>query len=169
MSKRQDKKDLKEFLNPLKLSIDDALNTENPVYEVARRLNQLPQSKLSRNQLDFEGVFYFFGDALNGGFVTALGNDSGEYFHETEAFAATFCSPKMVAVLEAVQSMFPDSQIPKDRNLREEIIETLTDRWEKDPFDDATSDFFDLESEFHRGLLDYLKKHKDEFANIIEA
>jgi len=169
MSKRHDKKDLKEFLNLSKLSIDDALNTENPIYEVARRLNQLPRSRLSRNQLEFEGIFYFFGDALSGGFVSALGNDSGKYFHETEAFAVTFCSSKMVAVLEAVKSMFPDSHIPKDRNLREEIIETLTDRYEKDPFDDATSDFFDLESEFHDGLLDYLKKHRDEFANMIEA
>ncbi len=169
MSKRHDRKELKEFLNPSKLSIDDALNSENPIYEVARRLNQLPQGKLSQTQLAFEGVFYFFGEALNGGLVSALGNDSGQYFHETEAFAVTYCSPQMVAVLEAVKSLFPDSQVPKDRNNREEIIETLTDSWEKDPFDDATSDFYDLETEFHQGLLDYLKKHKDEFANIIEA
>ena len=169
MSKRQDKKDAKEFLSPRKLSIDDALNAEHPVYEVARRLNQLPRSELSRNQLNFEGIFYFFGAALNGGFVSALGNDSGKYFHETETFATTYCSPKMVAVLAEVKSMFPDSRIPTDRNLREEFVETLTDSWEKDPFDEATTKFFELESEFHQGLLNYLIKHKNEFENIIEA
>ena len=169
MSQRHEKNELNEFLNPGKLSIDEAMNAEDPVYEVARRLDHLPRKRLSRVQLNFERIFYLFGDTLSGGFLSSLGNSSGDYFHETEDFAATYCSPKLVTVLEAVRSMFPDAHVPRDRNLREEALENLTNKWEIDPFDETTSDFFDLESEFHQGLLDYLKKNKNEFTNIIEA
>jgi hypothetical protein len=169
MSKRNEKKDLKEFLNPSKLTIDDALNSENPVYEVARRLDHLPQEKLSGVQRNFEGIFCLFGDTLNGGFLSSLANSSGDYFHETESFTESYCSPQLAKVMESVRGMFPDGQIPKDRNRREELIEKLTNNYEVDPFDETTSEFCDLEPEFCQGLLDYLKEHKNEFANIVEA
>ena len=169
MSKRSDKKELKEFLKPSKLSIDEALTTEDPVYEVARRLNHLPRDKLSRIQRNFEGVFYFFGATLSGGFLSSLGSSSGEFFHETEAFAATYCSPELATILVAVKSIFPDAHVPKDQNLREGLLENLTDNWESDPFDEAEAGLYVLESDFRRGLLDYVKKYRNEFANINEA
>ncbi len=169
MSRRQQRERQERMAldNPPKLSIDAALKSDDPATEVAIRLPGLPE--LSTSQRTFEGLFYFFASTLGGGIETALSSDIGRFFSEVETFAANYCSPAMAAVFEEVKSLFPGATVPVDFDSREKLVWSLTDGFEKDPFDNATSKFYALEDEFRQGLVAYLTDNKEDFDNLIEA
>lgn len=168
-TKREHDAELKEFLNPSRLTVDQALAADNPAYEIARRLDHIAPQRLTKAQIRFDGIASLYGDTLNGGFLQSLDNTPGNFFHEAEALAIEYCDAEVVAIFASIKALFPESQVPQERIRRQQIIQLLSNDWEDDPFEEQTEHFYRIETKFRDAMVEFVRDHKEDFENIVEA
>lgn len=151
------------------MSIDDALASDNPIWEIARRLERIAPQHLTRPEIRFDGIASLHGDTLSGGFLASLDNVPGNFFQQAEALAVEYCDAEVVSVFASVKALFPDGVVPEERASRQAVIETLSDQWARDPFAQQTAHFYRVESRFRDAMIEFVRDHRADFANIVDA
>jgi hypothetical protein len=156
---------VREFDNPVPMTIDEALDSPNPAFEIALRLGRSNKQPMTDVESLFYEASYVLGDILNGGLDQCLSNSAGDYFDSAVKFAEGYCDPGVAAALRKVERKFPNSAIPKDRIVRQGILEALTSKNEG-LFDALDTEFYGLEALYIEGLLNLAKNEKAEFVNL---
>jgi len=164
-TKREIDAELKTFHNPAPMTIEQALASDNPAFEIARRLGLSQKQPMTDAEQLFYEASYFLGDVLNGGFDQCLINSAGDYFLKVVRFADEYCNPDVAVVLRKVAREFPNAAIPEERSERFELLESLTSGNEN-LFDLLDSEFYGLEEQYLEGLLNLACSRKSEFVNL---
>ena len=89
-------------------------------------------------------------------------NSSGEYAHETLRALGEINATKMAEILNHAIKIFPSLPVPKDTEIRREVMEDLseeiTDRWYK--LDD---EFYEYPENLAGLVINYVKTNKVKF------
>lgn len=137
--------------------IDDILisldNYINELCEYGENINVLtkPQMTLFLNQ-NFEK------EINNGGLNQFFYNSSGEFSFETVQSLKEIKAFYTATILEEAISQFPNNNVPKDRDSREEIIEEI-EQIANDVWEDLDSKLYGYEDNLSELNLSYIKSN----------
>lgn len=153
VTKREFEAQLRYLENPPEMSMEDALNSEQPVFEISIRL-----AASDVELTEYENMFFeadcFLADTLNGGLIQTMCNRTGEYTDSVHHFASTYCDADVSQIFSELKALFPGGVIPLNLVERNDVIDTLSDDLDEfDPFDELTLRFYELESKFKEGLI----------------
>jgi hypothetical protein len=96
----------------------------------------------------------------NGGFSQYFYNSSGDYAMETITALKTVKSKIFLELLNNAVKKFPDGTVPKDRDERDELLETMEDDSVWDSLDES---FYQYEEDIYSLMIDYIKNNMKEF------
>jgi hypothetical protein len=98
----------------------------------------------------------------NGGFNQFYYNSSGDYANEVLESLKSIGDEKTVQIIQEANERFPDKNVPKDREERQEILEKIEDEvngtWEN-----LDQRFCEYEEDLNALNMAYIKKHKEHF------
>ncbi len=108
-------------------------------------------------------VFYFNQELEreinSGGFSSFFYYSYANYFDETIASLKSIGAFQFAALLQDATTVFPNNQVPKDLNERQELVESFAeDAWKE--YDDK---FYAYPENLNKLNLEYVRKHKDLF------
>lgn len=151
-------------------SIDKILNSQDD-NKVILEIGKLITDKLGLNEdlnlLTDTGKIFVYIDTLerevnNGGFHQFFFNNSGQYSYEALDAYQRIKAFKTADIISKAISLFPLTTIPKDTELRRQIIDTvdnsIVDEWDK-----LDQEFYKYEDNISKLLIDFIKLNKDLF------
>jgi len=150
--------------------IDEILRMEDQtdiVIEIGQLLSNKSEKDKSFESLNEHEKNVIFiemleGQVNNGGFDQYFFNSSGEYAHETLKALEEINAPKMSEILNKAIMSFPSLPIPKDSEIRREVMEDLrediSDKWDK--LDD---EFYKYPENLAGLVIEYVKSNKSKF------
>ncbi len=116
------------------------------------------------NLTEAEKVFVYVdmleGQVNNGGFDQFFFNSSGDYTHEILNAYVTIKAHKTADLIEIAIKAFPVSPVPKDTEIRREIMQNLDERT-SNIWDDLDNKFYEYEENIAGLLIDYIKLNID--------
>ena len=116
------------------------------------------------NLTEAEKVFIYVdmleGQINNGGFDQFFFNSSGDYTHEILAAYEKIKAHKTAYLIEMAIKAFPVSPVPKDTEVRREIMQNLDERI-SNVWDDLDNKFYEYEENIAGLLIDYIKLNVD--------
>ena len=115
-TKKEFEAQLRYMQNPPKMSMDDALSAERPEFEIGIRI-AAKEEELTAVENTFWEVESFLGDALNGGIMQALCNDTGSYIESVHNFTTKYCGVDVSDIFNELKALFPSCIIPIDLSL----------------------------------------------------
>ena len=146
------------------LSRDPSDNVVIDAHEYCMRKCGYDASKLDNSCVrDFVLCMIFAGEVDNGGLRQFFSNSSGDMSEETLA-ALGKINPQSADILEEAMACFPDGNVPKDRELRNEIMDMFDDK-ANERLDELDRRFYE-QTEFSAQLYDFLMAHKNEFMGL---
>ena len=164
--RKQFKKSMQEHINR-KLDIGEILSREYSdsavvdAYEYCMRKCEWDPSALeSCNVRDFLLCVLFEGEVANGGISQFLSNSSGDMTEETVLALEKIGEPETVAMLREVLQCFPNGVVPKNREVRNDLMEQFDEKVE------AQFDQFDRvlwEHSLSQSCYTFLQYHKNDF------
>ena len=98
----------------------------------------------------------------NGGFNQYFSNSSGEYAQETILSLKTIGAYKTASIVQMAIAQFPGSIVPKDSDVRREIVEKIEESADE-IWNDLDQLFFLYEDDLNSLNIEYVKKNKDFF------
>jgi len=111
--------------------------------------------------------FFYYNQNLereinNGGFSQYFFNSTGDYAHETVDSLIAINANHTAKILKKAIAQFPENKVPKNSNLREEIIEKIEEEanimWEE-----LENDFFKYEDNLNELNLKFVKENLNSF------
>ncbi len=156
---------MKNPKSPPPMSMNDALASANPNHEISIRIHGELEQLTPAERLYWQASYYL-GDALNGGLIQALSNDTGCLTDEVQRFAEQYCGEALVQVFAELKAAFALGVVPIDRKERNDAIDRLSDHWETDPFEALTARFYALAPEYEAGLLKLAATRSAEFRGL---
>ncbi len=145
-------------------STDD---TNKIIIEIDNYICELCQwGEKMENLSNLQKCFYFNQnlerEINNGGFSQYFFNSSGDYALETIESLNLIGANKTAKILEKAIAQFPESKVPIDKVLREEILEQIEEKanivWEQ--LDD---EFVKYDDDLNSLNLEFVKKNLDSF------
>jgi hypothetical protein len=137
--------------------IDDVLisidNYINELCEYGENLNVL-----TKQQVTFFLNQNFEKEINNGGLNQFFYNSSGEFSFETIQSLKEINAVHTATILEEAICQFPNNNVPKDRNLRDEIIEEIEDI-ANDIWEELDSKLYENEDNLSDLNLTYIKSN----------
>ncbi|MBN1216196.1 MAG: DMP19 family protein [Candidatus Lokiarchaeota archaeon] len=98
----------------------------------------------------------------NGGFNQFFFNSAGDYSRNILTALKTIGSTFFLNIFERAIAMFPNSEVPKDRNTRQEFLEKIEEEanpiWEK-----LDREFYKYEEDIYSLMIDYIKNNINDF------
>ncbi len=156
---------LQELGRPSRMTIQEALDSWDPIAAVACRIRLFPLDDMTYEEEWFFRVGNFFGDAIESGLLQALKNETGNWFVEVEDFAKDYCAPELLRVFGQIREVFPGGQVPLYAQQRVPIIERVVSGDEV-RFDSLSRAFFQYEGVFRDGLMKFIRHNQACFGNI---
>jgi len=116
------------------------------------------------NLTEAEKVFVYVdmleGQVNNGGFDQFFFNSSGDYTHEILNAYEIIKAHKTADLIEIAIKAFPVSPVPKDTEIRREIMQNLDERT-SNIWDDLDNKFYEYEENIAGLLIDYIRLNID--------
>ena len=111
--------------------------------------------------------YFYFNQNLerevnNGGFSQYFINSSGEFAHETLTSLRSIGTNKTASILQDAMAQFPDSLVPKDRAVRQQIVVQIEEVANK-AWDELDKQFFTYEDNLSDLAIHYVKQNKIDF------
>lgn len=143
------------------LSRESSDNVVIDAHEYCMRKCGYDASKLDDGYVrDFVLCMIFAGEVDNGGLRQFFSNSSGDMSEETlEALGGI--NAQCADILKEAMACFPDGNVPKDCEFRNEIMDTFDDK-ANERLDVLDRRFYE-QVELSEQLFDYLMVHKNEF------
>lgn len=163
MNKKQRKAEMSRFLNPVPMSIDNALDSAHPLYEITRCLSQKSLVEMTEPERIFYLVQSFQADVLNGGLHQVLTNSTGEYIEMVKQFAHVRGLDQIEKVLTGVISKFPNGVVPENREARMDAVCAMAQSEYDDPFEALTLKFYECEGDLTEALIKHATENRDAF------
>lgn len=119
------------------------------------------------DKLTEEQKLFYYNQCLereinNGGFNQYFFNSSGDFAHKTVQSLQTIGAYKTADILQKAIDQFPNSNVPEDRNERQEILEQIQETadvvWE-----DLDQQFYSYEEDLDTLNFEFIRKNKDKF------
>lgn len=153
-----------------KMTIEQILEMDDvqlAVIELDTRVNELSDygediSKLTAPQKVLLFVENVEREVNNGGFNQFFWNSSGDYAHESLAALEVIGAKKTADIVRRAMAQWPDLNIPKDKTEREDLLMQIEKQAEAD-WRQCEEEFFAYEEDISQLLIQYVKKHKQEF------
>jgi len=98
----------------------------------------------------------------NGGFNQFYSNSSGDFVEETLLSLKEIGAFKMAEILKRANTEWPNGEIPKDRDVRGELLEKIEEGSEE-IWEQCDSDFYKCPDDVISLLLHFVKKNKADF------
>ena len=98
----------------------------------------------------------------NGGFNQYFVNSSGQFAHETLLSLKAIGANKTADILQSAIDQFPDKNVPKDSDTRQECVEQIEDT-ANEIWDELDQKFYEYQDDLESFNLDFVKKYKDDF------
>ena len=150
-------------LDPPPLTIEQALATDDPVFEIGIRLRDKPLEAMSTAEKVFWSVSYFVGDTMNGGLLQTMNNSTGDFLDVVGEFAGRYGPPELVEIVAGVHAVFPGGRAPMKREERMDFLDPFMEQ-EIDPFDALTTRFYAIESAIRSSLISLVEQNRGAFA-----
>ncbi len=136
-------------------------NGERAIFEVYQILSPLfytNPDNLSRFEKNIVFIEELEQEVNNGGFNQFFFNTAGDYTFEILKALDEIGSTKFLDILEKAIDVFPDRNIPKEMELRREILEQIEDT--ADPiWNELDMEFYKYEEDIHKLMVDYIKEN----------
>ena len=98
----------------------------------------------------------------SGGFNSLFFNSPGNYSHEILNALKTIGSTIFFKILEKAIALFPNGEVPKDRDKRQKMLEKIEDK--ADPiWDELDEMFFNYEEDIYSIMIEYITKNLKDF------
>jgi hypothetical protein len=107
----------------LDLEPTGALITINQL--IQKKLGTQDYSVLNKSEITVISVDWLQGDVSNGGYHQYFFNSYSELAHEAHEGLKLIGAPATAEITRQAFSIFPDSIVPKDRDERQKILETI--------------------------------------------
>jgi hypothetical protein len=107
-------------------------------------------------------VYDFEGEVNNGGFNQFYFNSTGDYSHETVEALLKIGAVETAEVVKRANSQFPNSEVPKDRTKRQELLFNIEDK-AKVTWEECDNKIFRNKEYLSGFLVEFTKKNKTEF------
>ncbi len=159
---------LRELERPSRMTIQEALDSRDPIAAVACRVRLFSLDEMTFEEECFFRVGNFFGDALESGLLQALKNESGNWFLEVERFVKDYCAPELLRVFGQIREAFPYREVPLYRKQRAPLLE-LAVSGDEARFDNLSRAFFQYEGVFRDGLMKFIRNNQASFENIAQV
>ena len=115
---------------------------------------------------DFQKVFYYNQylekEVNNGGFNQFYFNSSGNYAHEIIDSLKTIGADKTAEIVKKANEQFPDSNVPKDRIERQDVLEQIEETADE-IWDELDQKFYAYEDDLNSLNMAYIKNNKINF------
>jgi hypothetical protein len=117
--------------------------------------------------LTYPQMAFYFNQELerevnNGGFDQYFWNSSGMYANETLETLKLIGANKTADILKAAIDPFPDKQVPIDRDVRDEIVESIRDA-NAEKWEDLDQRFFKYEDDLNALNIAFVKSNRAYF------
>ena len=120
------------------------------------------QSSLSNIEKNVIYIENLEREVNNGGIDQFFSNSSGNYAHETVTALEEIGAQKTSDLLKKAISVFPDGDVPKDREKRREVMEEIEDDSE-DTWNELDDKFYEYEDDIPSLILSYIRSNRKEF------
>jgi hypothetical protein len=164
-SERTDKKSGNDKPNIDKLVKSENIN--NSIIELDNYISALCDYGNSIEKLNEVQKHFFFNQNLereinNGGFKQYYFNSSGDYANETIISLKEIGANKTAAIIEKANDQFPDTIVPKNRAIRQEVLVQI-EKKASEIWEELDQNFFDYEDDLNSLNIEYIKKNKEYF------
>ncbi|MDN5211489.1 DMP19 family protein [Fulvivirgaceae bacterium BMA12] len=136
------------------IAIDDYLNEKSDYCEDIKKLNKSQQTFIIIENLERE--------INNGGFNQFYFNSSGDFSQETVDALIEIGANKTADIVKKANSQFPDNEVPKDRDKRQDILEQIEDKADE-IWETCDNDFYKYEDNIAGQLIEFVKANKTDF------
>jgi len=103
------------------------------------------------------------GEVNNGGFYQYFGNSGGWMIYLAIGGAELIGATAHVEILREAASVFPDGQVPEDRQERNDVLDSLSDELAEDSLGTLDDRWYAADQELDARLRVYVAAHPEEF------
>lgn len=136
------------------IAIDDYLNEKSDYCSKIEKLSEPQKVFIIIENLERE--------INNGGFNQFYFNSSGDFSHETVDCLIAIGAIKTAEIVKKANAQFPDNIFPKDRDLRQDVLENIEDSSEP-IWEVCDNKFHEYEDDIAGLLVEYVKNNINEF------
>lgn len=142
-------------------------NVNNSVIEIDNYVCELCAWGGDLGKLTEQQKIFYYNQNLereinNGGFAQYFLNSSGDFAHETIKSLKLIKADKTAEILEKAIEQFPEKLVSKDRIIRQDILEQMTEI-ENEIFEELDQKFFKYEDDLNALNIEFVKQNKDKF------
>lgn len=98
----------------------------------------------------------------NGGFNQFFFNSAGDYYSEILSALKKIGSVKFYNIVQNSSKPFPNTNVPSDRNARQEILEEIEDE-ANELWDDLDQEFYKYEEDIYGLLINFINNNIEKF------
>ncbi len=107
-------------------------------------------------------VMAFDGEIHNGGFDQFFHNSAGNYFEEIRVYLEKLGAKNSLRMLNSAMDIFPNSQVPKDRYERQNILVPIGEKEEvQNKLNKLNEEFWKYEDNLTERLNNYIRKYPE--------
>jgi hypothetical protein len=140
-------------------------NSETVLRTLYERIDR--RRPLSFAQQGVVDTWWLFAEVSNGTFDQYIHNSAGDHFGRVKAFFERVGTSSALAVLTSVCEIFPDRQVPADRNFRVQAFEAWIAKEGQQSAEDrirkATNALISLRPAVSSAIVDFIKEHEEEY------
>jgi hypothetical protein len=142
-------------------------NINNSIIEFDNYIGDLCAYGEDMSKINYAQITFYLNQCCereinNGGFNQFYYNSSGDFAHETVESLKKIGAVKTSEIVLKANNLFPNGEVPKNRNQRQRILEKIednvSDEWEK-----LNDKFMMYEEDLNHLNMTYIKKNKDKF------
>jgi hypothetical protein len=142
-------------------------NTNESIIELDKYICELcvwgsKTDKLSEQQKNFYYNQNLEREINNGGFSQYFFNSSGDFSQETINSLKLIGAHKTASILQKAIEQFPNKIVPKNRIVRQEIIEQIEEN-SNEIWEELDQKFFAYEDDLNSLNIEYVKQNKNKF------
>ena len=145
----------------------ESTNLNNSIIELDNYICALCEWGSNLPALSQPQIVFYFNQELereinNGGFDQYFHNTSGGYANDTIATLTLIGATKTAKILESAIEMFPDNNVPTDKWLRNDILESIRDK-ATSSWEELEVQFFKYEDDLNTLNMEFVKKNTEHF------
>ncbi len=129
---------------------------------VGERIEAKEFDALTDSERFYWAIWWLESEANNGTFDQYFHNSSGEWAHEALQGLKAVGALQMAAIFHKAIDLFPNSQVPKDSEKRNQILNSFTLSQEEE-LEKLSHSFTDYPDDLHTLLDTYVKNHEKYF------
>ncbi len=124
--------------------------------------NDLNYANLNKSELLVISVDLLQSDVNNGGFDQYFFNSFSELAYEAMDGLKEIGALNAAEIAEKAFSVFPDSNVPNDRNERQALLDNIGEK-EEELLSKVDQDFYKCPDDIDALLIEYIKQHRKDF------